>query len=153
MNSEITGSGPQLDNASLDVFEQRVGRNIPPVYRAFLLQHNGGYPDPSDFLIKGRDSTPDLMGTIEQFLGIGTDDEYAEIERYLTQYKDRIPSDLFPIAQDPGGNIVLIGTEGETAGQIFFWDHEEEAEEGDPPTRRNLYRVAESLADLLDALH
>ncbi len=152
MSSEITGSGPALTEQDLASFEQRVSRRIPTPYRQFLLRQNGGYPDPSDFVIKGRDGTPDLMGTVEQFLGIGLEDEYAEIERYLTLYKDRIPADLFPIAQDPGGNVIVMATKDPEAGKIYFWDHEEEAEEGEPPTRQNIYPVADTLQDFLQAL-
>ena len=28
-------------------FEKQIGIQIPPSYRAFLLQHNGGIPEPS----------------------------------------------------------------------------------------------------------
>ncbi|MGH3737561.1 MAG: SMI1/KNR4 family protein [Micromonosporaceae bacterium] len=152
MSSNITGSGPVLANEDLDAFERRTGRVIPAPYRAFLLQHNGGYPDPSDFLIKGDGQTPELMGTVEQFLGVGTDDEYAEMERYLTLYRDRIPGDYFPIAQDPGGNVICMATEGTDAGKIYFWDHEEEAEEGQPASRQNLYLVASGLEEFLQHL-
>lgn len=152
MSSEITRSGPALSEEDVAAFELRVGRSIPSPYRAFLLRHNGGYPDPSDFLVKGSGRGPDLMGTVEQFLGIGVEDEYAEIERYLSMYKDRIPADYFPIAQDPGGNVICMATEGSDTGKIFFWDHEEEAEEGEPPTRQNLYQVAETLDAFLQQL-
>ncbi|WP_412540077.1 hypothetical protein R8Z50_30310 [Longispora sp. K20-0274] len=38
------------------------------------------------------------------------------------------------------------------AGEVVFWDHEEEAEEGQPATRTNLYHVSDSFAEFLDDL-
>lgn len=35
---------------------------------------------------------------------------------------------------------------------MFFWFHEEEADEGEPATERNLYRIADGFDDFLDGL-
>jgi hypothetical protein len=39
---------------------------------------------------------------------------------------------------------------GEKCGQIYFWDHEAEMDEGEPPTYDNLYLIADSIDDLLN---
>ena len=72
--------------------------------------------------------------------------------RATNHHRDRIPNDLFMIAHDPGGNLVLIGTGAENDGRIFFWDHDFEADDGETPDYRNVYPIAESLDAFLAAL-
>jgi uncharacterized protein (TIGR02996 family) len=38
--------GPVIDSAGIDQVEQRLGGRFSADYRAFLLNYNGGYPDP-----------------------------------------------------------------------------------------------------------
>jgi cell wall assembly regulator SMI1 len=148
MTITILKSGASLSSQELTEAENRIGKTIPADYRSFLLKHNGGYPDPSDFSI---DSEHSPMGTIEYFLGINVA-EHFNLERYLRVFEERIPSYLFPIATDPGGNIICIGIAGEQINKIYFWDHEFESEEGEKPTSDNVYFIADSLAELLNKL-
>lgn len=45
---------PRLGRADLDWFESRFQLRLPPDYRGFLLNQNGGYPDPSGIRFAGR---------------------------------------------------------------------------------------------------
>ncbi len=145
---QIHPSGPPLTAADLQAVEARIGRPIPPAYRAFLLQHNGGYPDLADFCF--ADSTGD-GGSVAAFLGVNVPAP-MDLEHYLHVYRDRIPPTMFPIAHDPGGNLILLATAGPDNGAVYFWDHEAEAEEGDPPTAVNLTRIAADFAAFLSSL-
>lgn len=151
MEYQIIESGPTLTGEDIAAWEQRTSQRVPEPYREFLMVHNGGYPDPADFTIEGKEGEPDMVGAVDRFLGVGVA-EYGSLDYYLHVYQDRLPSDFFPIASDPGGNIICMGTSREDAGKIFFWDHEEESEEGEPPTRKNSYFVADSLDALLRSL-
>ena len=151
---EIFESGPGLGPADVDELEVRTGRRVPGRYRRFLLAHNGGYPEPAVFGF----SAPGWPGgeassIVEGFLGIGVNPT-DQIEYCLRVFRDRIPADLYPIARDPGGNFLCMGVDDSPKpGEIVFWHHEEEADEGEPPTRDNLYHVADSLDELLSRLH
>ena len=129
--------------------EHRVGRRLPAAFREFLLQRNGGRPVRDIFAF--NDGKRLAEGGVDAFLGVGSFDE--SIERYLDEYRGRIPEDLFPIAHDAGDNLILIGAEGANAGKVFFWHHELEADEGEPPTYDNAFLIADTFEAFLASLH
>ena len=142
MNLIIHDAYPSITPATLDAVERRSGRPVPAAYREFLLVHNGGYPEPADFEITHRDGRIELI-SVEWFFPVAAQDS-IDLEQVLRRHRGRYPDTLFPFACDPGGNLIFVAVSGEKAGQIWFWDHEEEAEEGAAPTWDNLYFVAES---------
>ena len=137
---------PPLTEDRLRSAERQLGLELPDSYRRFLLAANGGRPKPSRFALPDgrRDS-------VDWFLGIH-DGEGDNLVGYASTYRDRVPSDLLPIAHDPGGNLVCLGVAGTRLGQVFFWDHEREAEEGEPATYENVVLLAPDLDTFLDAL-
>ena len=62
---KFTNPGPMLSAAEIHAFENRLGIQLPPDYRAFLMLYNGGSPDPAELLIGGS-----------------TDADYYHIERF-----------------------------------------------------------------------
>lgn len=150
MPTIIHAAYPAITPATLDAVERRIGRPIPPEYREFLLVHNGGYPEPADFEITCHNGRV-MPVSVEWFFPVEAADS-IDLEQVLRRYRGRYPEELFPFACDPGGNLICIAVAGEKAGQIWYWDHEEEAEEGEPPTWDNLYPVSESLNAFLTAL-
>lgn len=149
MQATIHESGSSLSVNDILQAEKRWGYPIPKAYQEFLLVTNGGYPEPSDFKIVTNDGLTSRV-SLDFFLGMGVD-EGISLDFYIQNYKDRLPNDLFPIACDPGGNIICINTSNDKKGQIFFWDHEEEVEEGRTPTYDNVYFIADDLALFLDS--
>ena len=141
--------GAPLQDADLDAFEQRVGVRLPIEYRSFLKMHNGGRVEPSTLCMEaGAYST----GHIQYFLSIGPP---MNVEPKWEMFKDparaRMPPEHIPIAKCEGGDYLTLVVDGPKRGQIFYWNHEEEADEA--YTYDNLYFVAASLDDLLAGLH
>jgi hypothetical protein len=66
--------------------------------------------------------------------------------------KDRMPPDVLPIGLDPFGNFICLGVSGPNRGKVYWWFHEEEADEGELPGYDNIYFVAHSFTELLDNL-
>ena len=152
MNNRFTGSGAKLTEEALVGAEKMLGRNVPDAYRSFLLKHNGGRPDAAEFqMAAARTSTTEPVA-IKSFFGIGMPEGTLNLEYALETFGDRIPSWSFPIARDPGGSLILMAAEGPRKGKIYFWDHDREADDGDPPTEDNLYLIADSLDDFLAKL-
>ena len=89
-------------------------------------------------------------GCVNWFFGINTGKTYTDVEAALKTYRGRIPSRLFPIGDDPGGNLICLSTAGSDAGAVFFWDHEFEREE---PTEDNVYFIAGSFEEFLNGLY
>ena len=140
------GSASETQIAGL---ESHLDTRLPEKYREFLLRHNGGCPETDVFPLTIQGVQVD--GVIQRFLSIGTETEES-IWRYLEIYNDRIPRDLIPIAYDPGGNLILLGISGQTAGHIYFWDHESEAEEGEEPSYSNVYFTSDSFSSFMQNL-
>jgi hypothetical protein len=136
--------GP-VDEDAIAAAEKRMGRAIPPDYRDFLLEHNGGHPDPARFDIPGEEQP--RTSRVSFFFGVDVQ-KPLNVEYFVSTFEGRIPPELFPIGRDPGGNLMLMDEDG----KIFFWHHEGEAEDGEPPTRDNVSPVADSLDDLLRSL-
>lgn len=137
---------PPMTTAYLDDFEHQSGVKLPPEYRDFLLLHNGGAPEPDAFPIS--DNPSDSHALVAWFLGQDVEDD-VDLLTFYQETRGRMPDHLIPIATDPGGNLICLSVTGETIGTVYFWEHEEEAEEGEPPTEENLYFVASSFSEFL----
>jgi hypothetical protein len=125
-------------------FEQRAGVVLPDAYRAFLLRTNGGEPTPDRLLVPGWRGK---STSINRFFGLETGGQY-DIERTLRGVGAYAPPGFVPMAEDTGGNLLLLGLNAQYLGKVFFWDHEEPR--GDDPLK--LREVAGSIDDLLDKL-
>jgi len=128
-------------------FEHRHNMKLSAEYRNFLMQFNGGRPEPESFDF-ADDSDASM---INQFFGIGTG-SHDDLERMYRAFSDRIPELFLPIANDPGGNLICIGLDGADRGKIYFWDRNEEAD-GTIPDMSNMYLLAESFPAFLDGLY
>src|SRR5262249_36153400 len=53
----MSKGGPPLTLADIAAFEREVGLELPPEYRGFLLQSNGGTPDPDRCVIPSNRSS------------------------------------------------------------------------------------------------
>jgi hypothetical protein len=138
--------GP-LSETTLAEYENKWGCILPSDYRKFLLRFNGGYPEPDAFRFRNN-STRSL---VDRFLGIH-DREHSNLLKYLNTYTIRLPKNLFPVAHDPGGNLICLSVKGETTGKVYFWDHENEADEGEEPDYRNVYLIADTFDEFLAGL-
>jgi len=148
MNATMSESGESLTERDITALERHVGAGLPLPYRQFLLEYNGGRvsPDCFDFNRNGEEDG----SMVDWFLRIG-DEGWSNMYKYLEVYKDRVPDGFMPIAHDPGGNLILISLQGD--GRIYYWDHDEEVEEGQAPGTRNVYLVANSFPEFLDSLY
>jgi len=148
-NIIISESYPPLREEDVVRVEQQLGITLPDDYREFLLMHNGGHPEPKYFPIK--DNPSDDHGILEWFYCI-QEGEYYDLRRQVQLLRGRIPPNLLPIADDPGGNLLCMSVAGPDQNTVYFWAHEEECEEGETPTYDNVYFVANSFSDLLGSL-
>lgn len=69
----------------------------------------------------------------------------------LKTYSARIPDNMFPIANDDLGNLILVVKRPER-GKVYFWDHEMEVAEGEIPDYSNLTLISDSFDDFINSL-
>jgi hypothetical protein len=160
---------PVLTEADLSAFEQENKVLLPSDYRAFLLKHNGGEPQPADF--DYSDGTELMSGGVQEFFAIYIKPETetglspnlnlaSQFRIYKRMGIPRMPDELMPIGDNGGGNKICLCVSGEHTGCIYYWDHEMECtgggtyEDGTPITMwDNCHFVANSFTEFLDSLY
>jgi len=145
--------------SSLDLFqiqkvEDLLELRFPQSYIDHLLKFNGGRCEPNIFSFE-EDGTV-TESCVDWFLAI-YDGEYDSLVTYIRDYKiaeKRLPSNIVPIAHDPGGNLICISCEGDDKGYIYFWNHEKEVDytRSGNENYSNLYLISDSLNSFLESL-
>jgi hypothetical protein len=141
-------SAPQISANELNEFERQLQVSLPEDYKTFVLNNNGGRPDKSCFTTGNDVSSSDLDWLFSFEVG----ESHISIFRNIFLFKDRIPNDLLPIGRDPFGNLICIGLE-DKLGKIYFWDHEEEADDDEKSTYTNVYKISDSFVDFINMLY
>lgn len=138
-------SSNKLTLEQIEQFEIKSEIKLPEKYKAFLLQWNGGYTEPSLFKISEEQGT----SVVNVLNGIG--DMYDNLEKVIDLYEGRLPKGFIPIGDDPGGNVICLGTKEPYCEAIYFWDHEQECE--NPDDMSNMYFLAKDICDFLGGLY
>jgi hypothetical protein len=127
------------------VFSQKNNLDLPEDYIHFLMCVNGGNPN----YIEVGNTTRVLVA----FLAFSNPLPDVCIDRNLYNLEGRIPHGFLPVAYDPFGNFFLIDArKSKSNGQIYFWSHEEEADEEGQPYFGNMDIICESFSELLNIL-
>jgi cell wall assembly regulator SMI1 len=147
MIEEISECGPPLNDENVRLLENELGFSLPKEYRDFLLRYNGGRPIPRAFPIRNLTNNP--FGVIQVFFRIGGDFETSTLIWNWEIHNGRIPSNLFPIACDDGGDLICISLFGDDAESVVFWDYHQETNE---PTYDNVYHIADSFEEFLESI-
>jgi hypothetical protein len=152
MRVSITCSGPSLTEADVLDLETRLRISLPAPYTKFLLHHNGGEPDLDHYPIDGMGGNP--FGEIRMLLGIGTAEEYNDLERTLLLMDERLPPQFLPIGYSSSDDLICLSLAGQDRGTVYFVDTCEMPEPA--PWHRsgyaNAYFVAEDFEAFLQSL-
>jgi len=145
----MTHIAPEISEEDLRLLEAEIPVTLPQDYRQFLLEHNGGRPEPDSYPLQGLAKNP--YGAIQLFFGIGNPVETSSILWNYRVMEGRIPPNLFPIACDNSGDLLCLSLYGDDAGSVVFWDYYAEHY---PPTYDNVYRVpgADSFSAFIELL-
>jgi SMI1-KNR4 cell-wall len=142
MRIEIRDERPPVSAEALAEAEAqlaKLGHHIPPSYKAFLAEQDGGDPVRDVFRFRERDR--DQQDTIRLFYGIAESPNGDLVDRAGSA---DVPGGLLPIATDAFGNLVVLdGREGRD-GPVLFWDHDVGDEE--------MHWLAPDLQTFLDGL-
>lgn len=110
----IDYQGPKIALRDIKKFEGTHNITLPQQYVDFLLQYNGGYPKESTFKISNGEGES-LVNKFYHLNDLGRGFEILEGE---------IPAEFLPIANDPGGNEILLRVSGEYVEKVYFWVHD-----------------------------
>jgi hypothetical protein len=119
MKLRIDVLGPPLTNKEVADFEHEIGWKLPPEYRHFLLNHNGGRPQPADFRhrILGQDST----NCVTEFLPL-LKSPNNDLRELWTDAQAVLPKGFLPFARDLGMELICFLMKGKNAGAIYRSD-------------------------------
>jgi hypothetical protein len=140
-NITVTDCKRKLTLDDISQLERELEVILPSDYKEFLFKHNGGHPVKNCFCSRDDDYA---SSSINIFIHMLLKIYYTDIVGEYGLFKDRIPVDFIPIADDPGGNLICLGV-GKNFGKVYFWDHEEEADGdfGEEPSFNNMYLIAD----------
>lgn len=124
-------------------FEQEYDVTLPKQYVDFLLENNGGYPQESNFKI----SEGEGESLVNKFYGIG--DMKGNLAKVFDILEGEIPEGFLSVANDPGGNEILLGISGEYRGKVYFWIHDIEPED----EMGNMFFLADSFSEFFSNLY
>ena len=132
---------------TIEEVEQRLCVSFPSDYREFLLTANGGVPERYlHFYVADHGDV--MLGAI---FGIGPDRTSLDVQYEQEQATiwEPLPRGYIAIANDPGGNLVLLSTIGQDAGRVWFWDRVGfwVGEDG-----QNLFPVAPNFTQFIESL-
>lgn len=131
---------PPASPEQIDQLERRIGTSLPADYRQYLAEQNGGR------LENNNEAAKTVFGLGDEL------PDYTNMADMLDTYAGRVPAWLLPVAQDEYGNLFAVSLRPEDNGSLWFWDHEEEADEGEPPAEDNIQRKADSWSQFLNQL-
>jgi hypothetical protein len=132
-------------DSQIDSLEKTFGMRLPIDYRKFLMTYHALAIDGSDgdaltFPIEG-------FGIVVLNYIFGINQKDYDVETEMKRYKNRVPENCLPIADDPAGNLFLLHT---PSGSVYFWDHENEGNaDSNIEKSKNIYKVTESFSQLI----
>lgn len=115
---EMCDRFPPTCEEQVAAFEKDLRHGLPAKYREFLIFYNGGRLQKDVFTIRGDGE--DLANFFYGILGDGCYD----LAGNRSSFASRIPDDMLPIADDPGGNQICISLSLIDPGSIHLWNHE-----------------------------
>jgi hypothetical protein len=141
--TNMINRNPKISLQDIKQFEHEHNVMLPKHYVDFLLKYNGGYPRESNFKI----SDDQGESLVNKFYGIG--DMRSNLAKVFEVLEGEIPEDFISIANDPGGNEILLGVSGEYQDKIYLWIHDIEPED----EMGNVFILADSFSEFFNNLY
>lgn len=151
----LTQTGPRITDEDVRQFERTIGHELPPDYRAFLLDINGGYAPSSHCVFRLRKDTTSLNSFYS--LNVPDDpDDLAAAQLYPPYPLNNLPKDGIAIGYDGTGSRIVLILGGERRGEVWFLDalnSDDDADvHGDWFRRSDVLRLAASFREFVDSL-
>lgn len=116
---QVTTTNRQLKPNDLARIEDKMGRPLPEAYRAFLLMHNGGRPEPDTIDVP---AVHFRTTNVEVFHGLDDESERNDLLWNLDVLEGCLENHLLPIAADCGGNIFVLVMAEDDYGHVLYFD-------------------------------
>lgn len=105
----------------IETFEATIEGALPKDYKEFLCKFGTLNFDNAEVVFCPENEDP---LSVVNFYGLNGDN--YDLQLIINRYADRIPNELIPIAECPGGDQLCIGINNKVFGEIYYWDHNRE---------------------------
>lgn len=147
-------SGPKLTQTDIEHVERTLNWRLPPPYRRFLLEINGGDPSPNIVNFQGQG---DQATNVQQLFIVRAADERDDL---LAQWNFLQESLAFhfgevrylPFAIDPFGNYLCMAMQAPNEGAIYYWEFWKNVAPGYDPNPAALFFIAPDFDSFLAKL-
>lgn len=139
----IVDVGSRVEPETLVMLEQEIGAVLPADYRTFLLENNGGRPEPCTFRVPSHE---EQAFDVQILFGLARMTESSNLAWNFRQYRSRVGDDRLPIGCTDTNDLVLLELTGDSRGRVVFWDAMATS------TREAFYEVSSSFREFLDGL-
>jgi SMI1-KNR4 cell-wall len=124
------------------LLESAAGGKFPAILR-WLFSRFGGFQFHDGVFYFDPRYQRDVM--------LGWFSDADELSDTFESFREALPTDMFPIANDGGDNLLCAGVGPSNNGAVFF--HVHDAGRGDDGGPASPYRVSDSLEEFLLSLH
>jgi hypothetical protein len=152
--AQVKNKLPPAPADELARFEDEIGHALPKDYRYFLSHCNGGSVGGRHWYRGKNPEGREIEAGIHHIGGFRSE-SYFSLPRHRRTYSGRIPEALLWIHDDPFGNAICLGLAGHYRGRVYFWDHENEPDEGwdgSVESSGNVRLIANSFTDYVAGL-
>ena len=120
----ITSKYGENQIGEVEKIEETIGLTLPIEYKEFLHMFGTLNFNDTEVVFNPTNTVDKEPFTIVNFYGLNADN--FDLKLIIIRYKGRIPDDLIPIAECPGGDQICIGINNKAYGKIYYWDHNKE---------------------------
>lgn len=147
MTATFDSRGPTITPAEVSAFEATLPKPLPPDYRAFLLDQNGGSTH-----LWWPPEVGAVSLTIEMIYSLGEVEDYQSLLGARDSFEDVLPGVFLPIGEDPGGAQICLSLQDEDYGAIWLYDPELEYDPAESPDPDLLTPICGSFNQLIATL-
>lgn len=148
MSIDMRRPGPATNEDMLAAIESRLAAKLPPAYRKFLLQNNGGYSHVYSVPYIDQYLKSEQIADIFHWMSAGTTkhrDGSLGIEEGLKNMSDLLPKGVVPIAAEDGGDPIVMSLRREDYGSIYYFS-------GESPLDKAMNKLASSFEEFIGKL-
>ena len=117
MQIEPIKGNRKVQEKQIVAFEKEIGYKLPKFYRAFLLMHNGGVPNPNIFKTKDDKYESDVRA----LFSLNINQDAFNLKHHYNLLQDRLHKSSLAIGYTSTGDFIILKL---TSGQVLFFDHE-----------------------------
>lgn len=126
---------------------------LPDGYKDMIAAYENGISFDETISYRPMEPSPwATQGEKKQYLDFfyGLNNGVGGLKGAMETYRDRIPYQSIPIAEAPGGNVIILSVGAGDYGCVYLWDHEGDTSGIDASgAGKNVYLISRSFEEFI----